>query len=433
MIRGERVELNLDSDGEDSGEVTHYPSQSAPFVADILERKPVAPQAPKLPTLRHTTGFPEHIKRRSQSSKFKLQKNASINSGATASSSTLPAGPAVTMSNDPTQTEVKSWEAEEKAHIDQENRAKIASMSPGEIGEERRELMNNFSPAFIQRLLQKSNIENGSTETRAFPSEADLGKEGSSAPDRTTKTVTFEEVTETDADHEIIEQFETQAALNLDMPPHDSVHFPRPIQPPALDPASETFLEDLHQKYFPSLPSDPDKLEWMQPSSKSGRDSYSPASSAFNAKDIRFDFRGELLPPKTASEIPVTAGLHHHGDAPDAAGYTIAELAHLARSSFAAQRCVAFQTLGRILYRLGKGEFGDPGEPGADVTGIDDSFGDLARGLWWQVEHLQVLKILVDESEGRGVGGGRHMSAKAYATEAVWLWNKGGGRRWKAA
>ena len=36
------------------------------------------------------------------------------------------------------------------------------------------------------------------------------------------------------------------------------------------------------------------------------------------------------------------------------------------------------------------------------------------------------------ESEGKGVAGGRHMSARAYATEAVWLWQKGGGRRWKA-
>ena len=36
------------------------------------------------------------------------------------------------------------------------------------------------------------------------------------------------------------------------------------------------------------------------------------------------------------------------------------------------------------------------------------------------------------ESEGNGVDGGRHLSAKAYATEAVLLWRKGGGRRWKA-
>ena len=154
--------------------------------------------------------------------------------------------------------------------------------------------------------------------------------------------------------------------------------------------------------------------------------------------DIRFSFRGEIIPPSKATELPVTLGLHHHGDAPDAAGYTIAELAHLSRSSYPAQRCIAFQTLGRVLYRLSKGEFGDPGEPEqllneGVVEGPEDTFGELARGLWREVERLQVIQALVDESEGKGVDGGKHVSAKAYATEAVWLWRKGGGRRWKAA
>jgi hypothetical protein len=151
-----------------------------------------------------------------------------------------------------------------------------------------------------------------------------------------------------------------------------------------------------------------------------------------NPKDLRFSFKGELIPPKTASEIPVTAGLHHHGDAPEAAGYTISELEHLAHSSFAPQRCIAFQTLGRILYRLGKGEFGDSGEPGADTVGAEDTFGELARGLWREIEREQVIQTLVRESEAKGVDGGRHVSARAYATEAVWLWRKGGGRTWKA-
>ncbi|KAK1067871.1 hypothetical protein LTR33_011270, partial [Friedmanniomyces endolithicus] len=123
---------------------------------------------------------------------------------------------------------------------------------------------------------------------------------------------------------------------------------------------------------------------------------------------LRFSFTGELLAPRTASLIPVTAGLHHHGDSPEAAGYTVAELAHLSRSTYAAQRCVAFQTLGRFLYRLGKGEFGDPGEPGEDVTGAEESFGELARGLWHAVEQERVIETLVLESEGQGVGEGRH-------------------------
>jgi hypothetical protein len=165
---------------------------------------------------------------------------------------------------------------------------------------------------------------------------------------------------------------------------------------------------------------------------KTDKSAYDASATSLNPNEIRFSFTGTLLAPRTAAEIPVSDGLHHHGDAPESAGYTIPELAHLSRSTYAAQRCVAFQTLGRILYRLGKGEFGDPGEPGANLVGAEDTFGELARGLWREVDKEHVFAQLVAESEGNGVDGGKHVSAKAYATEAVWLWRKGGGRRWKA-
>lgn len=67
-----------------------------------------------------------------------------------------------------------------------------------------------------------------------------------------------------------------------------------------------------------------------------------------------------------------------------------------------------------------------------NTVGAEDTFGELARGLWREVEKEKVVQGLVAESEGNGIDGGRHMSAKAYATEAVWLWHKGGGQRWKA-
>jgi hypothetical protein len=220
-----------------------------------------------------------------------------------------------------------------------------------------------------------------------------------------------------------------EAAAEVALPTDSTIHFPRPPQPPSLDPSDPNFLEDLHQKYFPDLPADPEKLEWMTSTPKNP---YSASQTSFDPKDIRFAFTGALIPPSLAAEIPVTMGLHHHGDAPDAAGYTIPELAMLARSSVPAQRCVAFQTLGRVLYRLGKGDFGDPGEEGQGTVGAKDTFGELARGLWFEVKKESVLEICLAESEGRGAAGGRHMGAKSYATEAVWLWQQGGGRRWKA-
>ena len=435
MMRGQRFELNLDDEDDASAETP--PTLAGAFVGDILERKSNTAAAPKPPTLKSKSGFPEHPKRKVESrfKKINASKQSESMPGDASSIQLLQSSDAP-----PQRVEsgkAKTWEEEEKERIDLENRQKLAQMSPAEIEAERQELMDSLSPALLQRLLQRSNIESGSGETdlskRSTASEIELSRPKKDK----LKTVSF---AEPESDERVTLQPAAGELENdsLEVPvaeeplPHSSVHFPRPPQPPDLDPSSDTFLQDLHEKYFPSLPSDPDKLEWMHHSASNAKDTYSPSATALSPKDLRFNFKGELIPPKTASEIPVTAGLHHHGDAPEAAGYTIAELVHLAHSSFAPQRCIAFQTLGRILYRLGKGEFGDSGEPGAGTVGAEDTFGELARGLWQEVEREQVIQTLVGESEGKGVDGGRHVSARAYATEAVWLWRKGGGRTWKA-
>lgn len=436
MIAGQRFEVDLGDDDDANVLQSNAPLPGA-FVGDVLERKPAAPKAPAAPTLKSRSGFPEH-KKRNVESRFKQRKQA--NQGNDDVPSIAP-GEAVGHSLPPVSRpqdsgKGKSWEEEEKGRIDLENQQKLAQMSPDEIEEERQELMNSMSPALLQRLLQRSNIDSGSTETDFSSQPQTVKTEPRKSKSTTTKTVSFAEPEGSSNTLPDQEDFLEQDIDDLEAPqaeplPHDSVHFPQPSQPPDLDPSSDTFLEDLHEKYFPSLPSDPDKLEWMK-SSPSTKPSYDPAATALKPKDLRFSFKGELIAPKTASAIPVTAGLHHHGDAPDAAGYTITELVHLGHSSFAPQRCVAFQTLGRLLYRLGKGEFGDSGEPGAEVEGAEDTFGELARGLWREVEQEKVIEMLVQESEGNGVDRGRHVSARAYATEAVWLWRKGGGRTWKA-
>jgi hypothetical protein len=457
MIRGEKVHIDLGSDSEDE-QSSPPPVLPAAFVGNVLERKSSVPKPPSAPTSANKTGFPTHRKRLIES-RFKQQKTIpNPNIPPAAHNTSYYNG----TDGDDTATTAKSWEAEEKDRIDQENRRKLALMSADEIEEERRELMNSFSPEFLQKLLTRSNVASGSNEvdlSRAPGEETSLSEltekdhasetrnpepaDPEPRPAKADKTVTFAEPPPSDnADPNSSQDLSraepttaSDSSTSDPLPPPDSVHFPRAPQPPTLDPSSETFLHDLHQKYFPSLPTDPDKLEWMQKGTNPNP--YDPNASTLDAKDVRFSFRGALIPPSAAAQLPVTLGLHHHGDAPDAAGYTVAELAHLARSSYPAQRCVAFQTLGRILYRLCRGEFGDPGEPerelnGGVVEGPENTFGELARGLWREVERLQVIQILVDESEGKGVDGGRHLSAKTYAIEAVWLWRKGGGRRWQA-
>lgn len=423
MIRGQRFELDLGSDDED-GPKPDAPVVLGAHVADIQERRPSAPTPPAAPTLKSKTGFPEHRKRPVES-KFKKRQQKPAASKATEAPEDVTrfaAPDAATRGGEPA-----SWMDEEKRRIDQENRLKLAGMSNAELEQERAEVVSSLSPAMIQRLLARSNIDSGSNESdlsRPPPkTDGSAEKIASKAPP---KTVSFVEPTHPDP-HPPPAASDPDQASTLDSLAHDSIHFPHAPQPPSLDPSSPSFLSDLHEKYFPSLPAEPDKLEWMQPSLPADNQSYDPSSTALHAKDIRFSFTGTLIPPRSAAEIPVTAGLHHHADAPDAAGYTIAELALLARSTYAAQRCIAFQTLGRVMYRLGKGEFGNAGE--ADQEG-EDGFSELARGLWSEVEREKVVETLLLAAEGKGPDGGRHVSARAYATEAVHLWRKGGGRRW---
>ncbi|KAK3093836.1 hypothetical protein FSP39_020762 [Pinctada imbricata] len=86
-----------------------------------------------------------------------------------------------------------------------------------------------------------------------------------------------------------------------------------------------------------------DKLSWM-------KDLPPPqAGDSKTGQQARFDFHGNLVPTK--ADIPVNIGLHHHGDEPERAGYTLEELFHLSRSTNIQQRCLALKTLAHILQK----------------------------------------------------------------------------------
>ncbi|KAA8622644.1 RPAP1-C multi-domain protein [Pyrenophora tritici-repentis] len=174
---------------------------------------------------------------------------------------------------------------------------------------------------------------------------------------------------------------------------------------------------------------------------------YHPSQTALNPAELRFDFSGNLLPPSVARSIPTDRGLHHHAEAPEAAGYTIPELAVTARSKVASQRCIAYQTLGRILYRLGKGQYGaespkkntdgpvriakNPDVQDDDEEGewVEDDVGAaISEGLWQCVKEGRVIETLTEEAnKERG-----HLTARTYAQEALWNWQRGGGRKTNA-
>ncbi|KAG6004012.1 hypothetical protein E4U21_001516 [Claviceps maximensis] len=412
------------------------------LIGDIVERESSENRPVEFPTAPpSSTGFPQH-RRRWKSSAFRQQR-------AGGASSTTAHTDNHKASNQEDGQNVTFDEAE-KTRIDQENRRKLAGMSPQEIAQAQDDILNGLNPALIQRLLQRANIDDSSSSPSPFDIATESNEPELESAEEQPRTSASQVTT---SNTEQAPGVESQASSASTVPSPDtkgspqnrpkkiednydedkapaqipkdlfpitdqpkSTHFPAPPSLPDLDPSDPNFLATLHEKYFPNLPADPSKLAWMAPvpTQDSTEDKESPyyphPEIAISA--LRFDFRGRFLSPRVSRSIPSTKGLHHHGEAPEAAGYTIAELSRLARSAVPAQRCIAYQTLGRIMYRLGQGEWGKT---------EDDP---IATGVWNAIKKGKVLESLMEAAAGEG----GHRGSRAYATEALWLFERGG---WK--
>jgi len=303
----------------------------------------------------------------------------------------------------------------ERIHL--ENIRKIQKMSPSEIEQEREEIFRSMDPAVLESLLKRAEKK----ETEKKPSAGALNEPtapvvGPRAPPRGT-------------------------AAEWDPSPveHKGVHFaqpePQPVAPagpaqpaqpvePALQPgapgtadqetaAQETSVpvsgvhfasppEDL-RRFFPDLPVETEKLAWMLPIGDDEEAEYSTQLVSVAPSELRFDFHGDLVTPRRSREIPTNAGLHHHGDAPSAAGYTLPELAHLSRSAHPAQRAMAIQTVGRVLHKLRKRKFARSSE--------------LQEGLDALVKQTRILDTLAEAADDRT----RSLTVRTRAIEALWL------------
>lgn len=56
--------------------------------------------------------------------------------------------------------------------------------------------------------------------------------------------------------------------------------------------------------------------------------------------------------PFSSNDIPINAGLNHHGEDPDRPGYTIQELLELTRSAVIQQRLIALKSLGAVIEKV---------------------------------------------------------------------------------
>lgn len=64
----------------------------------------------------------------------------------------------------------------------------------------------------------------------------------------------------------------------------------------------------------------------------------------------RFDFNGNLF--MGDEDVATSIGLHHHGEEPDAAGYSLQELFHMIRSNFQQHRVFGLEVLANIIEKV---------------------------------------------------------------------------------
>ncbi|KAE8395366.1 RPAP1-like protein [Aspergillus alliaceus] len=422
-FRGERFVLDLDSDNGQPSSAPPASSISIPgLIGEVRERSPAAAPAPPKPAV---AGFPAH-RRRAKQSGFKQRREL--------------------FSDSPS---INTAQNDEKRIIDDENRRQLATMSDDQIQQEREELMTSMDPSLLERFLRRARIDSEEFKSDLQPDPSpsiELPAKPADAVAPRPKSVCESKPPTPRDDLPPAQMPDDLHPASESLP--SSIHFPTPPSKsnamPDLDPSSPSFLSDLQAHYFPNITHDSSALSWLQPPSTDSdapdaTSAYHPASNAeaVHPAALRFSFFGTLLSPSTSLALPTNLGLHHHGKDPHAAGYTVPELAILSRSSFPAQRCIAWQVLGRILFRLGKGQFGERG-------------GTLVEGLWSVIEREGVVAGMLAEADGTSTGAtraekgpaaekqqeqtprpkgvvGRHASASAWAVEGVWLWQMGGG------
>ncbi|KAG2210872.1 hypothetical protein INT47_000026 [Mucor saturninus] len=274
-------------------------------LGDITEHKVEKVNAPTLPTANQQgktsreqhAGFPKPVHRSEFKKRLEAQRNKSS------------AKPRV---DAPPQVASQNSAMLDTSLFDDDNDRRIGEMSQQQLEEAREEIMSTLSPESIALLMR-------GLKSKASPKE----KETVNKKEQKKKTVSFEEQVEDKDD-----------------------------------------LLQMKKQYFEDVPTENDKLAWMDnrfltkeikaQTSKRLKELELESSNEAEATEaervyrkLRFDLQGRIMDQKL--DLPRHLGLHHHGDEPEKAGYTLAELFYLARSQVPSQRSMVLTTLGRII------------------------------------------------------------------------------------
>ncbi|XP_045917703.1 RNA polymerase II-associated protein 1 isoform X2 [Micropterus dolomieu] len=220
--------------------------------------------------------------------------------------------------------------SEETIRIHRENQAKLQGMSKSEILQEQKKLLSQLDPRLVEFVRSR---KAQSVPSSASPSKHPQGKSSK-------ENLPLENVSRESGSCSAAVLFQKPQEVEMEGVKEEEL-------PPAVT------VEDLPvkpQKEWVHMDKlEPEKLEWM-------RDLPAPRRKGTKtAMQARFDFAGSLIPP--TEDLPTHLGLHHHGEEPERAGYSLQELFLLSRSQVIQQRSLALSTLANILSKARAGEY----------------------------------------------------------------------------
>ncbi|CAJ0756808.1 11216_t:CDS:2 [Entrophospora sp. SA101] len=229
--------------------------------------------------------------------------------------------------------------------IDNENNKTIANMSEDEILETIEMLKKTLRPGFIEKITNKKPL------LERIPLEENYQHQNQHNDNN-------------NEDENYEKSYQLDLAVAEDLKKREKhVHFAESIENIKESKSSVLIKQEdigdddstpikMKEKFFSDVSFESEKLEWMG----GGTAPYIPTKNDPHAAFFRFDFSGNIIEKNI--EVPTYMGLHHHGDEPDRAGYTISELLHLTRSVVPSQKIIPLNIIGRIMRKVRKGLYG---------------------------------------------------------------------------
>ena len=347
-----------------------------PVVTEILEREPVVSVPISAPFQRRTGGFPRAMHR----SSMPAEASARLR-GVGAAASAPPTSDSTSSADDGANGARRGGAlgASVATAIHSENSKRLQGMSPAEIKKAQDELRAALDPSLVARIQQRSKASGQQQQQQQQRAPTGTAPTPMPPPAQQPPKPPQAPPSAMPPPAESTLPFAARSAAPASAPGSRGTQPPAAAAPGASLTASLTAsatagatagaTASLTASATAGATAEADakalerlKMEWMgeaeaeapePPDAGDGKRTAEEAIEAATRKlgmhHVRFDLQGKVVDAARAEAIGVREGLHHHGDAPAAPGYTLAELTHLSRSAVPAQRAQALVAFAGVL------------------------------------------------------------------------------------